>query len=98
MLCTSCFVDDVTFSYNAANRTQNQIQCVCFISSPDGGTSPTTDNIVVSSKSPGGGTGGDVCRLRLHLVPLSAGLSRREIPRADTEQRNQDNLRSIRLR
>jgi len=27
-----------------------------------------TDDAHVSSSSPGGGTGGEVCRLRLHLV------------------------------
>ena len=36
-------------------------------SSLGGGTSRTLDN-VVWSRSPGGGTEGEVCRLRLHLV------------------------------
>jgi len=36
-------------------------------SSPGGGTSQTLDN-VVWSRSPESGTGGEVCRLRLHLV------------------------------
>ena len=44
VLCTSGFVNDVVFSYNAVNISQIQSRHVCF------------------------GTGGEVCRLWLHLV------------------------------
>jgi len=49
---------------------QNQRCSVCFVISPGGGTSQMTDN-VVWWRSPTGGTGGEACRLRLHLVKYS---------------------------
>jgi len=39
----------------------------CFVELPVGGPSETSDNVIWSS-SPGGSTGGEVCRLRLHFV------------------------------
>jgi len=38
MLCTSGFVDDVMFSYNAGNRPESKTTCMLYQSSPDGGT------------------------------------------------------------
>jgi len=56
MLCTSGFVDDVTF-YTMNRRGQNRRR-------------RTSDNVTWSS-SPDGGTGDEVCRLRLHSARVS---------------------------
>jgi len=69
-LCTSGFVDDVTFSHSGANGPDIRYKdddTYVLSSSPDGSTTRTSDNIVWSN-SLGGGTGGEVCRLRLHLI------------------------------
>ena len=52
----------------------NQRWCKASVSfiSPGGGTIQTSNN-VVGWRSPFGGTGGEVCRLRLHLVGLLIG-------------------------
>ena len=68
MLCTSGFVDVVMFPYNGGNGPEPKTTRIYVsFSSPGGGTSLTSDNVVLS-RSPGGCTRGEVCRLRLHLV------------------------------
>jgi len=62
-LCTSGFVDDVMFSYNAGNKQAG------------------IENYAgVSSSSPGGGTGGEAYRFRLHFVALVRASLRRGTP------------------
>ena len=59
MLCTSDFVDDVMSSYNGSNRSESKTKRVS-ATSPNGGTSVLSDN-VVWSRSPCGGTRSEVC-------------------------------------
>jgi len=66
-LRTSGFVDHVTFSHQRTNGRESETDAHVSSSSPDGGTSQTSDNVIWSN-APAGGTGGDVCRLRLCLV------------------------------
>ena len=65
-LCNFRFLNDVMFPYNGENARIKDAACVSS-SSPGGGTSRTSDNIVWSS-STDGGTWGAVCRLWLYLV------------------------------
>jgi len=60
MLCTSGFVDDITFTHSKANG-QNQRQRVCFVDFTNV-TSQTSDNVVWSA-SPGDGTSSELWRL-----------------------------------
>jgi len=64
---TSGFVNDVKFPYNGGNRPKSNTVAYVSSSSPGGSACRTSDN-VVWSRLPDGGSGGEVCRLRLHLV------------------------------
>jgi len=69
MLCVLSILR-MTSCFNITERVDpNQRWRVAYVSSCslDGGTSRTSDN-VLWSRSLSGGTGGEVCRLRLHLV------------------------------
>jgi len=56
------FVDDVIFSYNGGNRPESKTTSM-FVQ-----FAKWRHQSDVRLRSPGGGTGGEVCRLRLHLV------------------------------
>jgi len=62
----SCFYIKLGISHN-----QRRHVCYCFSYNSPGGASRTSDN-VTWLRSPGGVTGSDVCRLRLHLVTSPA--------------------------
>ena len=52
-ICTSGSVDDIMFKHNRANETESEKTCMfCPVR-----------QVVVWSRLPGGGTGGEVCRL-----------------------------------
>jgi len=63
MLCTTGFVDDIIFTQWSKRAESKRTHVLSNL--PGGDTSRTT-------RSPGGGTGGEVCRLRLHLLRSGA--------------------------